>query len=209
MDETTGPGQLWLIRHGETEWSKKRFHTGRTDVPLTEYGERMARGLRPVLAALRPSLVLVSPRQRAYRTAELAGLAERAPLEVCADLAEWDYGDYEGLTTPQIRAGRPGWTIWNGDPPNGETAADVGARADKALARIHPALDLGDVVVVAHGHFGRVLTARWLGLEPDGGRLFALEPAAPCVLGDEHDAPVVLRWNLPNPAEDGYVPASG
>ncbi len=193
-------GQLWLIRHGETEWSKARLHTGRTDVPLTEVGEAQARGLRPMLRGLRPALVLVSPRQRARRTAELAGLAELAPLETCADLAEWEYGEYEGRTTPQIRAERPGWTIWSGDPPGGETAAQVGARADAVLARVRPALASGDVVVVAHGHFGRVLAARWLGLEPTGGRLFALEPAAPCVLDVEHDLPVVFRWNLPSPA---------
>jgi probable phosphoglycerate mutase len=194
-------GQLWLIRHGETGWSKARLHTGRTDVPLTEYGEAQARGLRPMLRGLRPALVLASPRQRARHTAELAGLGEQAPIEICADLAEWDYGEYEGRTTPEIRADRPGWTIWDGDPPGGETAAQVGARADAVLARVRPALAAGPVVVVAHGHLGRVLTARWLGLDPTGGRLFALEPAAPCVLDVEHDLPVVFRWNLPVPAE--------
>lgn len=192
------PGELWLVRHGETEWSRARLHTGDTDVPLTEFGERQARALGRLLAGLRPALVLVSPRRRAVRTAELAGLA---PLQVDPDLAEWEYGEYEGLTTPQIRATRPGWTIWTGDPPGGETAAQVGARADRALARIRAALPHGDVVVVAHGHFGRVLAARWVGLEPSGGRLFALDPAGPCLLGSEHGAPVIHRWNLPNPVD--------
>jgi broad specificity phosphatase PhoE len=119
---------------------------------------------------------------------------------VSEDLVEWDYGEYEGLTTPQIRAERPGWTIWTGDPPGGETAGQVGARADLVLAQVHAALPDGDVVMVAHGHVGRVLAARWLGLAPADGRLFALDPAAPCVLGSEHGAPVVYRWNQPNPA---------
>jgi broad specificity phosphatase PhoE len=199
VSEASAPGQLWLIRHGETEWSKARFHTGVTDVPLTGYGERQARALKPMLAGLRPALVLVSPRQRATRTAELAGLA---PVTVSDDLVEWNYGEYEGITTATIRETRPGWTIWKGDPPGGETAAQVGARADRVLAGlIRPALAAGPVVVVAHGHLGRVLTARWLDLPPVDGRHFALDPAAPCLLGTEHDAPVVHRWNLPAPVE--------
>jgi broad specificity phosphatase PhoE len=201
-----GPGRLWLIRHGETEWSKARRHTGATDLPLTGFGEQQARALRQLLGDLRPALVLCSPRQRARRTAELAGLE---PIESCDGLAEWDYGEYEGLTTPQITAERPGWTIWSGDPPGGETAEQIGARADAVLTRVHAALAGGDVVVVSHGHFGRVLTARWLGLETAGGRLFALEPASPCVLDTEHGHPVVFRWNMPNPAEVAYAPASG
>jgi len=186
------------VRHGETEWSRDRRHTGRTDLPLTPHGEAQARALPPLLGRLRPALVLVSPRQRARRTAELAGLV---PCVVDEDVAEWDYGGYEGLTTAEIRRHRPGWTIWSGDPPGGETAAHVGARADRVLARVRAALPSGDVVVVAHGHFGRVLAARWLGLEPAGGRLFALEAAAPCLLDTEHDVPVVHRWSLPNPAD--------
>jgi broad specificity phosphatase PhoE len=200
-----GHGQLWLIRHGETEWSKARRHTGRTDVPLTETGERQARALRELLGGLRPVLVLCSPRQRARRTAELAGLG---PIVPCDDLAEWDYGSYEGLTTAQIKLDRPGWTVWSGEVPGGETAEQIGARADRVLARLRPALADGDVVAVAHGHLGRVLTARWLGLEPTGGRHFALEPASPCVLDTEHGIPVVYRWNLPNPAAVEPAPAT-
>jgi probable phosphoglycerate mutase len=193
-----GPAGLWLVRHGETEWSRDGRHTSRTDVPLTPHGEEQARALGPLLARARPALVLTSPRQRAKRTAELAGLL---PSTVDEDLAEWDYGGYEGLTTPEIRQGRPDWTIWSGDPPGGETAAQVGARADRVLRRVGAAVPRGEVVVVAHGHFCRVLAARWLGLEPTGGRLFALDAAAPCLLGTEHGTPVVRRWCLPNPAD--------
>jgi broad specificity phosphatase PhoE len=197
--QASGGGELWLIRHGETEWSRDRKHTGRTDIPLTPHGEDQARALASLLGSRPLALVLVSPRQRAQRTAELAGLL---PCTVDEDVAEWDYGEYEGLTTPEIRQGRPGWTIWSGDPPGGETAAQVGARADRVLVRIRAALAQGDVAVVGHGHFSRVLAARWLGLEPAGGRLFALDAAAPCLLDTEHGGPVVHRWSLPNPADD-------
>jgi probable phosphoglycerate mutase len=190
---------LVLVRHGETEWSRTGRHTGRTDVPLTPLGDKQAAALAPMLAALLagrpPALVLTSPRVRARRTAELAGL----PAGVEPDLAEWEYGKYEGLTTPQIRQNRPEWTIWTGDPPGGETAAQVGARVDRLLARVHAALPAGDVVLFAHGHVGRVVAARYLGLPAAGGRLFALEPAAPCLLDTEHGSPVISRWNLPNP----------
>jgi broad specificity phosphatase PhoE len=186
---------LVLVRHGETEWSRGGRHTGSTDVPLTPFGERQAAALAPVLATLRPVLVLASPRERARRTAELAG----ATAETDPDLAEWAYGEYEGVTTPEIRRDRPGWTIWTGDPPGGETAAQVGARADRVLARAHEAMPAGDVLLFTHGHFGRVLAARYLGLPVDGGRLFALGPASPCLLGTEHGFPVIQRWNLPNP----------
>jgi len=190
-------GALVLVRHGQTEWSRDGRHTSRTDLPLTEYGEKQAAALAPVLGALRPVLVLTSPLRRTRRTAELAGLlAEPDP-----DLTEWHYGDYEGLTTPQIHQDRPGWTIWTGDPPGGETAEQVGPRADRVLARAAAALESGPVVLVTHGHFGRVLAARYLGLPADHGRLFALEPAAPCLLGLEHEHPVIDRWNLPNPLD--------
>jgi probable phosphoglycerate mutase len=198
----TEGGGLWLVRHGETEWSRDRKHTGRTDVPLTPHGERQARALGPVLAALAgswpPALVLSSPRRRSRHTAELAGLT---PCTVDEDVGEWDYGEYEGLTTPEIRRHRPGWTIWSGDPPGGETADQVGARADRVLATVRGALPDGEVVVVSHGHFGRVLAARWLGLPPTGGGMFALDAAAPCLLDTEHGQPVVHRWSVPNPAD--------
>ncbi len=209
MDQpATGPrsGVLALIRHGETEWSRNGRHTGRTDLPLTPHGEKQAAALAPMLAAvrpapmlpaLRPALVLTSPRQRARRTAELAGLA----AEVEPGLAEWDYGAYEGLTSPEIHRERPGWTIWTGDPPGGETAEQVGARVDRVLARVRAALGQGDVVLFTHGHSGRVVAARYLGLAVADGRLFALGPAAPCLLGTEHGSPVVERWNLPNPVD--------
>jgi len=192
------PGVLWLVRHGETEWSRDGKHTSRTDVALTPHGEEQAGALGPLLAHARPTLVLASPRQRAQRTAELARLL---PCTVDEDLSEWDYGEYEGLTTPEIRRDRPGWTIWSGDPPGGETVAQVGVRADRVLSRVRAAMPRGDVVIIAHGHFCRVLAARWLGLEPADGRLFALDAAAPCLLDTEHGTPVVHRWCLPNPAD--------
>jgi probable phosphoglycerate mutase len=187
-----------LLRHGETEWSRDKKHTSRTDIALTTHGEAQAAALRTTFADLRTALVLVSPRQRARRTAELAGLV---PYTLDEDLTEWEYGEYEGLTTPEIRRNRPGWTIWTGDPPGGETAGQVGARADRVLARVRDALSQGEVVAVGHGHFSRVLAARYLGLEPAGGRLFALDAAAPCLLDTEHGGPVVHRWSLPNEAD--------
>jgi broad specificity phosphatase PhoE len=195
------PGQLCLVRHGETEWSRNGRHTGITDVPLTPMGEKQARALAPLLAGVRPATVFTSPRSRAIRTAELAGLADVCPIVATEDMAEWAYGDYEGVTTVEIRKTRPGWTIWTGDPPGGETAAEVGARADRMLARIRAALQNGPVVTVGHGHFSRVLAARWLDLPVADGALFVLGPASPCLLGQEHGRPAVHRWNVPNPAE--------
>jgi probable phosphoglycerate mutase len=194
-------GEVCVVRHGETEWSRSGRHTSVTDVPLTEAGERQARALAPLLAGVCPATVFVSPRGRAIRTAELAGLTDLCTIEVAEDLAEWAYGEYEGVTTAEIRKTRPGWTIWTGDPPGGETAAEVGARADRMLDRIAAALAAGPVVTVGHGHFSRVLTARWLGLPVTGGSLFVLGPASPCLLGSEHGQPAVHRWNVPNPAE--------
>jgi probable phosphoglycerate mutase len=190
-------GLLCLIRHGETEWSRAGKHTSRTDLPLTAFGEEQARALAPLVADLRPVLALSSPMQRARRTAELAGLST---VDTDPDLAEWYYGSYEGTTTPQIRLDHPRWTIWTGDPPGGETAVEVGARVDRLLARVAPVLATGNVIVFTHGHTGRVLAARWLELAPTDGRLFALDPASPCLFGTEHDRPVVRRWNQPNPA---------
>jgi broad specificity phosphatase PhoE len=195
------PGELCVVRHGETEWSRNGRHTGVTDIPLTATGEKQARALAPLLAGVCPATVFTSPRSRAVRTAELAGLSDSCTVEVLDDLAEWAYGDYEGVTTPEIRTTRPDWTIWTGDPPGGETAAEVGARADRVLERVRAALADGPVVTVGHGHFSRVLTARWLGLPVSGGAMFVLGPASPCLLGREHGKPAVHRWNVPNPAE--------
>ena len=190
-------GEIWLIRHGETSWSKSGQHTGRTDIPLTQHGEEQARALQPLLAGLKPALVLSSPRQRALRTAELAGITVDA---IDPDLAEWDYGDYEGLTSAQINEIEPGWRLWTHGVPNGETAAAVGARADRVLAAAAVELARGPVLLFAHGHISRVLGARWIGLSTlDGGR-FALGTAAPSVLGSEHESSVIRQWNLPNPA---------
>lgn len=188
--------ELLICRHGETEWSRAGRHTGTTDVPLTPAGEAKARALRPLLAARPrpPAHVLVSPRLRARETARLAGLADPT---ITDDLVEWDYGEYEGLTTSDIRRDRPKWTIWNGDPPGGETAESVELRADRLLRRINELLADGDVLTVGHGHFSRVLAARYLGLPVSGGALLRLDPATLCVLGTEHESPTIVRWNIP------------
>ena len=186
---------LYLLRHGQTEWSESGRHTGRTDVPLTPQGEERARRAGELLAALRgtePALVLSSPRSRARRTAELAGLTVD---EVAEDLAEWDYGDYEGLTTPQIREHDPEWTIWMHPVPNGETAEQVAARATKVLDRARAAT--GDVILVGHGHFSRVLIAAWLGMPPSSGVHFGLDPAGIPALGAERGVPQIRQLNLP------------
>ena len=187
--------RVYLLRHGDTEWSGNGRHTGRTDIPLTANGERLARLAGRTLSALGlvlPALVLASPRQRARRTAELAGLRDVVtdPL-----LAEWDYGDYEGLTTPEIREQVPGWTVWTHPCPGGESAEDVTARADKVLAQVRNVES--DVVLVGHGHFGRSLIARWIGEPVTAGVRFALDPAAVAVLGHERGVPQVTRSNIP------------
>jgi broad specificity phosphatase PhoE len=189
--------QLWLVRHGETEWSAAGRHTGVTDVPLTEAGERQARALAPMLADIKPALVLCSPRRRARDTAQLAGVHVD---EVTEDLAEWNYGSYEGRTTHDIRAERPGWSIWADGVPGGETEAQVGARADRILRRAADALLDGPVVLIGHGHFSRVLGARWMGMPVAGGAHLLLGTAAPSILGAQYGAPAIVRWNLPNPA---------
>lgn len=181
--------ELWLVRHGETEWSRTGRHTSVTDLDLTAAGAAVAQGLAAELGSRPFAQVLTSPRLRARRTAELAGLH----AEVDDDLAEWAYGEYEGLTTPQIRERVPGWTVWTHPCPGGETAAQVGERLDRVVDRARAAG--GDTLVVAHGHSLRVLAARWLGLPPADGRLFRLDTAAVSVLGDDRGVPVVALWN--------------
>ncbi|GAA5041458.1 acid phosphatase [Nocardia callitridis] len=184
-----------LLRHGETSWSTQRKHTGRTDLPLTANGERQAAAARPLLAALglRYPLVRTSPRQRARRTAELAGLTDTT---VDDDLAEWDYGDYEGRTTADIRTTRPEWSIWTDTVPGGESAQSVRARADRVLAAADAALLERDVVLVGHGHFSRVLIARWARFDVCEGRRFAMSTAAISVLGYEHETRTIRAHNL-------------
>ena len=183
-------GDLWLVRHGRTEWSVAGRHTSWTDLPLLPEGEEDARALVPRLAGRSFEQVLTSPRLRARRTAELAGFPD---AEVDPDLAEWDYGDYEGVTTDEIREQAPGWTIWSRPAPGGETADQVAERCDRVVARAL-AVD-GDTLVFGHGHGLRVLAARWLRLPASEGRLLRLDNGTISVLGHEHGAPVVLTWN--------------
>ncbi|MDQ1486098.1 MAG: hypothetical protein QOJ62_1791 [Actinomycetota bacterium] len=200
-DERSAPvGRLVLLRHGATDWSASGKHTGRTDVQLSESGERQARRLAASLSDYRFVLALSSPLQRARRTAELAGLTD---VQIEPDLVEWDYGGYEGLTTDEIRARRAGWLLWDdgvvptADGQHGEAASDVAARADRVVRRVLPTVGRGDVAVVSHGHFLRVFTARWLGLEPTAGALFALDTATVSVLGFERERAVIRHWNMP------------
>ena len=193
-------GDLILLRHGQTEWSLAGKHTGRTDIALTPKGVAGAAALAPVLARRQVAAVFTSPASRATRTAQLAGLhaTKQDP-----DLWEWDYGGYEGMTTEQIRRQRPGWYlrrdgVISGDAAHpGETVQEVGARVDRVLDRASVFLPNGDVVLVAHGHVLRVLTARWLGLPPPDGRLFRLDTGTVSTLGTEHAQPVILTWNVP------------
>lgn len=186
----TAPSELWLVRHGPTEWSRSGRHTSVTDLPLLPDGETDAAALAPRLQGIDFSLVLTSPRTRARRTAELAGFAD---AEVDEDLVEWAYGDYEGLTTPQIREQVPDWTIWSHPSPGGESAAQVAERLDRVVARARAAD--GRTLAFAHGHSLRVLAARWLGLPPADGGLFRLDTATISVLGFERQTPAVVRWN--------------
>jgi broad specificity phosphatase PhoE len=183
--------EVWLVRHAETEWSKSGKHTGRTDVPLTDAGRARARELGARLGGREFALVLVSPLERARETARLAGLGD--PCQVREDLLEWDYGDYEGVTTPAIREKRPGWYLWRDGVPNGETADEVAARCDRVVDEIL-SVD-GEVAVFAHGHVLRALAARWVE-EPVsfGGRLF-LSTGSLCVLGFEREVRVIRLWN--------------
>ncbi|MCW2583599.1 MAG: Phosphoglycerate mutase [Klenkia sp.] len=193
--------ELVVLRHGQTEWSRSGQHTSVTDLPLLPEGEEQARRLREPMAARHFAAVLVSPRERARRTAELAGLSTDT---VDPDLVEVDYGRWEGRTTPDISAelGRT-WSLWTdgtepGDTP-GETLAEVGARVDRVLTRVRPLLVDGDVALVAHGHVLRILTARWLRLAPEAGALFALHAGSYGVLGHEHDRPALTGWNAGTP----------
>jgi broad specificity phosphatase PhoE len=183
--------ELWLIRHGETEWSRSGQHTGRTDIPLTAQGERQAALLGRRLAGRKFALVLTSPLRRARETCRLAGyggVARDGP-----DLMEWDYGVYEARTTAQIREEVSGWIIWKGGVRGGESAEQVGARCDRVIARCAEVDD--DVALFAHGHVLRILAARWLGLPAVGGRYLALDTASLSVLGHEHEARVIRNWN--------------
>ena len=189
----SGPRQeLWLIRHGETEWSAAKRHTGRTDIPLTPAGERQAAALGQSLAGRQFGLVLSSPLRRASETCRLAGYGEAA--EMTDDLLEWDYGIYEGRTTQEVRLEQPGWSIWTTSVPKGESIEQVGHRAQRVIQR---ALAVGgDVALFAHAHMLRILTGCWLGLPPDAGRLFVLRTASISVLGFERETRVITRWNL-------------
>ena len=182
--------ELWVVRHGETEWSRDRKHTSFTDVPLTDNGVAAARELHERLAAERFDRVLTSPMTRARVTAELAGFGEAEALD---DLREWEYGDYEGRTNDEIRRSVPGWTVWSHPTPGGEPPEDLATRLDRVVdtVRSRP----GRVLVFGHGHALRALTARWLGLGVAEGRLFRLDTATVSVLGFERETPVILRWN--------------
>jgi broad specificity phosphatase PhoE len=185
--------EIVLARHGETEWSRDRRHTGRTDIPLTEAGRREAAVLGQALAGRSFSGVLSSPLSRALDTGRLAGLGDG--VELSHDLVEWDYGEYEGITTAEIRKERPDWSLWRDGCPGGETAADVGRRVDRVIAGLE-GLE-GDAALFAHGHVLRVLTARWLGLGPEGGALFKLDTGTLSALGYERETRVITRWNAP------------
>lgn len=191
---------LYTARHGETAWSATGQHTGLTDLPLTERGERNAKRLRERLAGLRFAKVFTSPLQRAVRTCELAGFG--AVAEVDPDLVEWNYGDYEGLRTAEIHAKRPDWQLFRDGCPNGESPQDVGARADRVVSRVRAFK--GDVLIFSSGHFLRVLAARWLGLEPFAGKFFMLDTASLSALSYEHDlsSPAIRFWNATRCAGD-------
>jgi probable phosphoglycerate mutase len=183
---------IWLIRHGETEWSLSGAHTGRTDLPLTEAGCKNAIAVGKFLAARKFSAVFTSPLSRARETCRLAGYGDVAQVD--PNLYEWNYGDYEGHTTPDIQKDRPGWSLWRDGVPNGETVEQVGERGEAVLARA--AQFDGDVALFAHGHILRILTARYLGLSADCGRLFALGTASVSILGYERETRVISQWNL-------------
>jgi broad specificity phosphatase PhoE len=184
--------ELWLIRHGETEWSRSGAHTGRTDLPLTENGRARAKALGKLLNGRRFATVLASPLTRARETCRLAGYGDQ--MEIEPNLHEWDYGDYEGLSTAQIREKRPGWELWVDGVPNGETVEQVGERASAVIQRAIGGA--GDAALFAHGHILRILSVSWLGLAPDDGRLLGLDTASISILGYERDTRVIRLWNV-------------
>ena len=185
--------KVYLLRHGETEWSRSGKHTSVTDVPLTENGRMAARRLQLILAKEVLALVLTSPRQRARETCQLAGLGEQAMIE--PDLVEWNYGQYEGLTTKQIKVARPAWSLFRDGCPGGETPVEVGARADRVIANVRKIE--GNVALFAHGHIFRVLAARWINLPANYGEHFLLDTATLNVLGYYYDTPALKIWNSP------------
>lgn len=191
----TADRQIWLLRHGATEWAKNGRHTGSTDLPLLPEGEEEARRLAPVLKAQPFAAVFTSPLQRARRTCELGGLGEQA--QVMEELLEWDYGDYEGITTPEIRKTVPGWTVWSHGCPNGEDTEAVQKRCEIAIQRALEVSEPGDVALFAHGHLLRALAGTWLGLGAVGGSLLKLGTGSICVLGFERENRAIVRWNAP------------
>ena len=188
-------GEIVLVRHGQTEWSANGRHTSYTDLDLTATGVAQARAAGERLRGRTFAAVFASPRKRALRTAELAGLAV---TETTEDLAEWNYGEYEGITTKNIRKTRPDWSLWTDGCPGGESPEQIGERVDRLLDRVRASLDGGDVAFVAHGHLLRVCGARWVGLPPAAGRLLRLDTATVSTLGFEHEVdPVIDAWNAP------------
>ena len=190
MSTPEAPGEIWLVRHGETEWTLSKKHTGRTDIELTPAGEEQARSLKPTLAGQTFAAVFTSPRKRARATAELAGFAN---AQVDEQLVEVDYGDYEGLTTAEIREERPDWLLWRDGSPGGESIEAAGRRADSVIGRI-TAVD-GDVLLFGHGHFSRVLAARLIALPPSDGSRLMLSPGSISIVGSEHGLRSMRIWN--------------
>jgi broad specificity phosphatase PhoE len=201
----TPAGDVLVVRHAETEWSRSGRHTGRTDIPLTDAGRAAARAMRPRLTHRPFGLVLVSPLRRARETCELCGLGDRA--EPCDDLKEWDYGAYEGLTSEQIHRERPDWVLWRDGCPQGESPAQVGARVDRVIARLRGLR--GEAALFSHGHLLRVLGARWVELAPREGARLLLSAGAVSVLGYEHETAALSRWNDVGGLGLGIGPGAG